>query len=130
MEIPNLVTSLRPCFMMSPLSVSVFLEAQSYNFDMVVFDEASQIRPEEAINSIYRASQVIIAGDSKQLPPTNFFSKKEDDIDEDEDDGCICLGEGVEYEEGNQESLLNALEQLMKNIEKAERLSRQNNDNN
>lgn len=48
-------------------------------------------------------------------------------IDEDEEDGCICLGEGVEYEEGNQESLLNALEQLMKNIEKAERLSRQNN---
>ena len=66
--------------------VSNYLENDNYSFDMVVFDEASQIRPEEAINSIYRGKQVIIAGDSKQLPPTNFFNKKEEEVDEDEED--------------------------------------------
>ena len=62
--------------MMSPLTVSNYLENENYKFDLVVFDEASQIRPEEAIGSIYRGKQVIIAGDSKQLPPTTFFAKK------------------------------------------------------
>ena len=52
MAIPNLITALRPCFMMSPLSVSVFLEAQSYNFDLVIFDEASQVHTEDAIGAI------------------------------------------------------------------------------
>ena len=88
-NIPHLMLDLKPCLMMSPLTVSNYLANDNYTFDMVVFDEASQIRPEEAINSIYRAKQVIIAGDSKQLPPTNFFSKKEDDIDEDEEDEII-----------------------------------------
>ena len=60
--------------MMSPLSVAYFLEAETYRFDMVIFDEASQIFPQDAIGAIFRAKQVIIAGDSKQLPPTNFFS--------------------------------------------------------
>ena len=80
---------LKPCLMMSPLTVSNYLENDNYSFDMVVFDEASQIRPEEAINSIYRGKQVIIAGDSKQLPPTNFFNKKEEEVDEDEEDEII-----------------------------------------
>lgn len=62
MTIPNLVTSLRPCFMMSPLSVSVFLEAQSYDFDLVIFDEASQVHTEDAIGAIMRGKQVIIDG--------------------------------------------------------------------
>ena len=73
-KIPKLMTTLRPCFMMSPLSVSLFLEAQSYDFDLVIFDEASQVRTEDAIGAIMRGKQVIIVGDSKQLPPTNFFS--------------------------------------------------------
>ena len=73
MAIPNLVTSLRPCFMMSPLSVSVFLEAQSYDFDLVIFDEASQVHTEDAIGAIMRGKQAIIVGDTKQLPPTSFF---------------------------------------------------------
>lgn len=79
--IPNLITSLRPCFMMSPLSVSVFLEAQSYNFDMVIFDEASQVHTEDAIGAIMRGKQVIIVGDTKQLPPTNFFASSLNDED-------------------------------------------------
>lgn len=72
--IPNLLLKLKPCLMMSPLSVSYFLEADTYKFDMVIFDEASQIFPQDAIGAIFRGSQVIVAGDSKQLPPTNFFA--------------------------------------------------------
>lgn len=88
MAIPNLITSLRPCFMMSPLSVSVFLEAQSYDFDMVIFDEASQVHTEDAIGAIMRGKQVIIVGDTKQLPPTSFFSTalNDDDFDIDTDE--------------------------------------------
>ena len=85
MAIPNLVTSLRPCFMMSPLSVSVFLEAQSYDFDLVIFDEASQVHTEDAIGAIMRGQQVIIVGDTKQLPPTSFFSASLNDEDFDVD---------------------------------------------
>lgn len=79
--IPNLILKIKPCFMMSPLSVSYFLEAQTYNFDMVIFDEASQIFPEDAIGAILRSRQVIIAGDTKQLPPTNFFASSANNLD-------------------------------------------------
>ena len=85
MTIPNLITALRPCFMMSPLSVSVFLEAQSYNFDLVIFDEASQVHTEDAIGAIMRGKQTIIVGDTKQLPPTSFFSASLNDEDYDID---------------------------------------------
>ncbi|MEG1724856.1 MAG: DUF4011 domain-containing protein [Anaerovoracaceae bacterium] len=84
-EIPNLLTSLRPCFMMSPLSVSVFLEAKSYDFDLVIFDEASQVHTEDAIGAIMRGKQVIIVGDTKQLPPTSFFTSALEDEDFDTD---------------------------------------------
>ena len=73
-SIPELLLTLKPCLMMSPLSVAYFLDAQSYQFDMVIFDEASQIFPQDAIGAIMRGKQVIIAGDTKQLPPTSFFS--------------------------------------------------------
>ena len=73
-EIPNLLLTLKPCLMMSPLSVAYFLNAEDYHFDMVIFDEASQIFPQDAIGAIFRADQAIIAGDTKQLPPTNFFA--------------------------------------------------------
>lgn len=94
MSIPNLITSLKPCFMMSPLSVSVFLEANSYEFDMVIFDEASQVHTEDAIGAIMRGKQAIIVGDTKQLPPTNFFatSLNDDDYDINEDKEDDYLG--------------------------------------
>lgn len=81
--IPHLLLTLKPCLMMSPLSVAYFLEASSYQFDMVIFDEASQVFPQDAIGAIARGKQVIIAGDSKQLPPTSFFASgvSEDDFD-------------------------------------------------
>ena len=84
-RIPNLLMRLSPCMMMSPLSVSYFLEAQTYQFDVVIFDEASQIRPEDAIGAILRGQQVIIAGDVKQMPPTSFF-KASSTTEENEDD--------------------------------------------
>ena len=86
--IPNLLLTLKPCLMMSPLSVSLFLEAETYKFDIVIFDEASQVCTENAIGAISRAKQVVIAGDSKQLPPTNFFQAaiSEGDFDSLDDD--------------------------------------------
>lgn len=84
-QIPNLLLKLKPCLMMSPLSVSYFLEAEAYHFDLVIFDEASQIFPEDAVGAIFRGSQVIIAGDSKQLPPTNFFAASTNAFDSDYD---------------------------------------------
>jgi len=74
-EIPNLLLDLKPCMMMSPLSVSTLLGSMEVEFDLVVFDEASQIPPEDAIGAISRAKKIVVVGDSKQLPPTQFFQK-------------------------------------------------------
>ena len=71
---PNVITAIRPCWAMSPLLVAETISADANMFDVVIFDEASQIPPEEAICSLARAPQAIIAGDHLQLPPTNFFS--------------------------------------------------------
>ena len=79
----DLVQELKPCFMMSPLSVSQFLPG-SFSFDVVIFDEASQVLPSDAVNCIYRARQLIVAGDEKQLPPTAFFTQAIDESEEDE----------------------------------------------
>ncbi len=70
------VTSIKPCFMMSPLSVANFLPIEDFvqYFDLVVFDEASQICPEDAIGAIARGKQLIVVGDEHQLPPTRFFN--------------------------------------------------------
>ncbi len=86
-EIGELAQVLKPCFMMSPLSVSTFLDSKELNFDMVVFDEASQIFPQDAIGAIYRGKQLIVVGDSKQMPPSNFFNSmtSSEDYDEDEE---------------------------------------------
>ncbi|MGC5000300.1 DUF3320 domain-containing protein [Streptomyces sp. DT195] len=82
----EVVQAVKPCFMMSPLTVSQFLPPD-FHFDVVVFDEASQVRPSDAVNCIYRGRTLIVAGDDKQLPPTSFFdSAVEDDTDEYADD--------------------------------------------
>lgn len=70
----NAIQSVKPVFMMSPLSIAQFVPPQSLNFDLVVFDEASQVRPAEALGAIVRGDQTIVVGDSRQLPPTSFFS--------------------------------------------------------
>ncbi|MBC8101433.1 MAG: hypothetical protein H7Z41_02435, partial [Cytophagales bacterium] len=72
-EIPNLLFALKPCVMMNPLSVRLFLDSGSLPFDVVLFDDASQIATEDAIGAILRGKQVIIAGDPKQLPPLSLI---------------------------------------------------------
>lgn len=89
-EIPNLLLSLKPCLMMSPLTVAQFLEPHLFTFDLVIFDEASQVPPEDSIGPIMRGKQVVVAGDTKQLPPTSFFQSSvltsEDSDEEDYDE--------------------------------------------
>jgi superfamily I DNA and/or RNA helicase len=77
-SIPALSRRLKPCFLMSPLSVAQYLPAGGRRFDLLVFDEASQIGTHDAIGAIARADQVIVVGDSKQLPPTAFFTRGDD----------------------------------------------------
>ena len=81
------INALKPCFMMSPMSVAQYLEAGKHEFDIIVMDEASQIRPEEALGAIGRAKQLVVVGDPKQLPPTSFFQKNSGESDDDEDVG-------------------------------------------
>lgn len=83
-QAPDVVTALCPCWMASPLSVSQLLGADRRYFDVVMFDEASQIPPEDAIPSLLRASRAVVAGDSHQLPPTMFFAAGDDESDEDD----------------------------------------------
>ena len=84
-NIGSTIQKLKPCFLMSPLSVSTFLSTKAVAFDTVIFDEASQIFPEDAIGAIYRGKQVIVVGDSKQMPPSNFFNSNiESDGDDDD----------------------------------------------
>ena len=85
-ETGGLVQTIKPCFLMSPLSVSTFLESDKIAFDTVIFDEASQIFPQDALGAIYRGKQLIVVGDSKQMPPSNFFSSSTDVDEDDEDD--------------------------------------------
>ena len=106
--IPNLLMKLKPCLMMSPLSVSYFLETEAYHFDLVIFDEASQIFPEDAIGAIFRGSQVIIAGDSKQLPPTNFFASTTNNFDGDYD-----LSDEDDYSEVVSDSILEEADSVL-----------------
>ena len=77
------LAALKPCFMMSPASVAQFLVPGKYNFDVVVIDEASQMRTEEAIGALARGKQIAIVGDSEQLPPTSFFRRNQDLDDDD-----------------------------------------------
>ena len=82
-EAPDVLTQLTPCFMMSPLSVAQYLPTNQALFDVVIFDEASQITVWDAIGAIARGKQVIVAGDPKQMPPSNFFARADDDPDGD-----------------------------------------------
>lgn len=86
---------LKPCFMMGPLSVAQYLEQGVLQFDLVVMDEASQLRPEEALGAIARGKQLVVVGDPKQLPPTNFFDRLMEPDDEDPDDTPAVV-DGVE----------------------------------
>lgn len=96
-DIGQTVQKLKPCFLMSPLSVSTYLDSDTCKFDVVIFDEASQIFPWDAVGSIYRANQIIVVGDSKQMPPTNFFNAGiiEDELDEEMADDDVLDFESI-----------------------------------
>jgi superfamily I DNA and/or RNA helicase len=85
-KIYHLILKLKPCVMMSPLTVSTYLANVPIKFDLVIFDEASQIRPHDAVTVIYRGKQIVAAGDQHQLPPTNFFNKMNEEADYDEEE--------------------------------------------
>ena len=102
-SLPTLMPKLKPCLLMSPLSVAQYLEAGHAQFDVVIFDEASQIPVWDAVGVIARGNQLICVGDPKQLPPTNFFGRG-DDAEEGMADNAIedlesildeCLGIGM-----------------------------------
>lgn len=98
---PNAIRRIKPVLLMSPISVAQFLEPGLHSFDLLVMDEASQVRPEDALGAIARARQIVVVGDQKQLPPTSFFDRlivdsNEDDEDDDSEDilgGAAKLGE-------------------------------------
>ena len=92
-KMPQSFPKLAPCMLMSPLSIAQYLPPDQALFDVVIFDEASQITTWDAIGAIARARQTIIVGDPKQLPPTNFFGRNDDD-------------DGVEHYEKDLESIL------------------------
>jgi very-short-patch-repair endonuclease len=89
-EIPHVLQALKPCLLMSPISVSTYLKPELFHFDLVVFDEASQLPTAEAIPAILRASQVVVAGDPKQLPPTSFFQATLTPEEEEDDDNATA----------------------------------------
>lgn len=97
-QIPNLLPKLCPCMLMSPLSAAQYLDPKREPFDLVVFDEASQLPTSKAVGALARGRNAVIVGDPKQMPPTSFF--KANTVDEDnpeaEDlesilDDCLAL---------------------------------------
>lgn len=100
---PEVMTAIKPCWVMSPLVVSQVLPNDRPYFDVVIFDEASQVRPAEAIPSIARGRRLVVAGDEKQLPPTSFFAGGDLDSDDTYED------EAPSAAESGFESILDAL---------------------
>jgi len=89
----NALLSLKPCFMMGPMSVAQYLKPGLFEFDVVIMDEASQIKPEDAIGAVARGKQLIVVGDPKQLPPSRYFDRVLDEADDEDEMSAI---EGTE----------------------------------
>jgi very-short-patch-repair endonuclease len=99
---PEMMMAIKPCWAMSPLVVSQVLPSDRPYFDVVIFDEASQIRPAEAMTAILRGKQLVVAGDEHQLPPTSFFNSTNPEIEDDSDLDQLAV-------DGSYESILEAL---------------------
>ena len=114
----RLLTRIAPCWVASPLSVSQLLDGSKRHFDLVVFDEASQILQEETVPALYRAEQVVVAGDRHQLPPTTFFAtaiEGEDQIGEEDEEmrGALAMATAAI---GGFDSLLGTLDAFLPNF--------------
>ena len=81
-EAGHAIQKIKPVFMMSPMSVAQYLAPGILEFDLLVIDEASQVRPVEALGVLARCGQAVVVGDKKQLPPTRFFDSLVDLVDE------------------------------------------------
>lgn len=92
-EVGNAVQAIKPVFMMSPISIAQYLSPGSLEFDLMVMDEASQVSAEDALGAVARAKQLVVVGDSKQLPPSRFFSKAMEDESNSEDDESFVVGD-------------------------------------
>ena len=99
------IQSLKPCFMMSPLSLAKFARPEQLAFDILLVDEASQMKPEEALGAVIRAKQVVVVGDAKQLPPTDFFNRSVDAASADDN-----------FEDIDDESILEACEKTFRQV--------------
>jgi len=88
-EAGAVVQQLKPVMLMSPISVAQYLKPGIVEFDLLVIDEASQIRPEDALGAVARARQIVVVGDTKQLPPTSFFDRMVSDVAEEEDEDDV-----------------------------------------
>lgn len=89
------LVELKPCFMMSPMSAAHYLNPGQLPFDLVVMDEASQVKPEDALGVIARGKQLVVVGDPKQLPPTNFFHRQGLDGDDDEESAALAETDSI-----------------------------------
>lgn len=103
-QIPTLLARMCPCMLMSPISVAQYIDPEAEKFDLIIFDEASQMPTYEAIGAIARGANIVIVGDPKQMPPTNFFSSNSVDEEniEMEDlesilDDCLALSMPSKY---------------------------------
>lgn len=111
-ETSHVLLELKPCWIMSPLVVSQLLPSRKY-FDVVVFDEASQVQPADAIPAILRGARLIVAGDERQLPPTTFFASQT--AEDEESDESVEIASGAPLLGGTQgmESILEAMEPVL-----------------
>jgi superfamily I DNA and/or RNA helicase/very-short-patch-repair endonuclease len=98
------VQGLKPCFMMGPRSVAQYLAPGAVTFDLLVIDEASQMRPADALGAVARCRQLVVVGDSKQLAPTSFFDRLSEAADDEED----------QFEAAVSESILDAVEPIFR----------------
>lgn len=97
---PNILRRLAPCMLMSPISIAQYIDPAFPKFDLVIFDEASQVNTHEAVGAIARGNQLIVVGDPNQLPPTSFFKGNFDEED-------------VEFEEADQASVLDECQAIL-----------------
>jgi hypothetical protein len=84
---PNAIQRIKPVLLMSPISVAQYLQPGVFKFDLLVIDEASQVRPEDALGAVARADKLVVVGDPRQLPPTSFFDRLLLDDESREEDG-------------------------------------------
>jgi len=92
------IQAAKPVFMMSPLSVAAFLPPGLVTFDLVIFDEASQVRPVDALGAILRGRQLVVVGDEQQMPPTSFFDRLVSDGENESDDEDTVVSETADMQ--------------------------------